>query len=209
MILIGTLNLTRTRDRGNFHCPGCGVTASYRLRARRPFLTLYFIPTVPVGGAEVFVQCDQCKQHWDETVLQMDRATHEEAAESQFRDEAMKACILFVIADDSISENEIEALKKVGNRVLDRPIEREELGRLCSVASENRIEAVNYVLTVCPRWNDLQCRLALQAMFLACSADGELGPAQLDALTSLKDLFGLTDADYQNAIEESLDWEAV
>ena len=33
MIFIGTVNLTRTRDEGNFLCPACGVSQGYRLRA--------------------------------------------------------------------------------------------------------------------------------------------------------------------------------
>src|SRR6056297_2560574 len=99
MILIGTMNLTRTLDRGNFYCPTCGTTETYRLRARRPFLTLYFVPTVPIGGAESFVQCDQCRECWDETVLEMDRESHEVAAQEQFLDEAMRSAILVVLAD--------------------------------------------------------------------------------------------------------------
>ena len=73
MILIGTMNISTTRDRGNFYCPSCAVDQTYRLRARRPFLTLYFIPTVPVAAAELFVQCDECRATWDVSVLEMDR----------------------------------------------------------------------------------------------------------------------------------------
>ncbi len=207
MILIGTMNLTRTLDRGNFYCPTCGTTETYRLRARRPFLTLYFIPTVPIGGAESFVQCDQCRESWDETVLEMDRESHEVAAQEQFLDEAMRSAILVVLADGKISEAEIESLLRIAGGVLDRPIDRDELGHLCSVAMQNEIEAKNYVLTVSRRWNQSQRVLALQAMFLAASAEGELGDRQVKLLGELRDLLELTDREYQAAIEDSLGWE--
>ncbi len=110
MILIGTMNLTGTRDRGNFYCPTCALTQTYRLRARRPWLTLYFIPTVPVGGAELFVQCDKCRSTWDPSVLEMDQQSHEALKEDQFRDEAVRAALLVVLADGHISKTEIESL---------------------------------------------------------------------------------------------------
>ncbi len=209
MILIGTMNLTRTRDRGNFYCPTCATTQTYRLRARRPWLTLYFIPTVPVGGAETFVHCDQCKSTWDETVLEMDKKSHQQALEEQFLDEAVRSAVLVVIADGQISENEIVALQLIASRLLDRDVDREELGRLCSIAQQNKIEAANYVLTVSRRWNQQQRSRALQAMFLAATAEGEMGQPQIKLLAKMRDMLELTDAEYEAAIEEALTWEAV
>lgn len=208
MILIGTMNLTRTRDRGNFYCPTCATTQTYRLRGRRPWLTLYFIPTVPVGGEERFVHCDQCKSSWDETVLDMDKESHELALEEQFLDEAIRSAVLVVIADGEITENEIVALQSIASRLLDRNVDREELGRLCSIAQQNNIEAANYVLTVSRRWSQKQRSQALQAMFLAATAEGEMGERQVELLTQMRDLLELTDAEYEAIIEEALTWEA-
>ncbi len=209
MILIGTMNLTRTRDRGNFYCPTCALTQTYRLRARRPFLTLYFIPTVPVGSIEQFVQCDHCKSTWDPTVLEMDEEVHQYALEEQFRDEAVRAAVLVVIADGKISENEIEALQGVASRMLQREVDREELGRLCSIAQQNKIEAANYVLTVSHRWSQEQRIQALQAMFMAATADEGLGQPQMKILSEMRDILELTDLEYERAIEQALEWEAV
>ncbi|MFK8111177.1 MAG: TerB family tellurite resistance protein [Rubripirellula sp.] len=209
MIVIGTMNLTRTRDRGNFYCPNCAVTQGYRLRARRPWLTVYFIPTVPVSGAEIFVQCDHCKSTWDVTVLEMDKQSHEIALEEQFRDEAVRSAVLVVLADDEISENEITALKRIATRTLGREVDREELGRLCSIAQQNRIEATNYVLTVSRRWDPAQRSHALQAMFLAATADGPMAEQQTAILARMRDLLEMTDLEYETAIEEALTWEDV
>lgn len=209
MILIGTMNLTRTREQGSFYCPTCGGTQTYRLRARRPFLTLYFIPTVPIGAPELFVQCDQCRECWDASVLQMDRDAHETARREQFLEEAVRSAILVVLADGEISEPEIEALQRLASRLFDRPFDREELGELCSIAAQNRIEAKNYVLTVSRRWSHDQRILALQAMFLAATAEGELGPRQIRLLSQLREILDLTDQEYEQAIEGALEWEAV
>ncbi|TWU36617.1 Tellurite resistance protein TerB [Novipirellula aureliae] len=204
MILIGTMNLTRTRDRGSFYCPTCRTSNSYRLRARRPFLTLYFIPTVPIGGAEEFVQCDGCRSTWDITVLEMNRKQHEAILEGQYKEEVTRACVLVALADDYVSETEVDVLLDVSERWLDWPMEREELGHLCSVARENKINATNYVLTTSRRWSQSQKRQALQAMFLVASAEGEMGEKQIQILSELRTLLEMTEAEYAEAIEEAI-----
>ncbi|MGI9470668.1 MAG: TerB family tellurite resistance protein [Rubripirellula sp.] len=203
------MNLTSTRDRGNFYCPTCALKQTYRLRARRPWLTLYFIPTVPVGGHEHFVECDQCRSTWDPTVLEMDQQSHEAAQEDQFCDEAIRSAVLIVLADDRISDNEILALQRIATRMLGRPVDRDELGRLCSIAEQNKIEARNYVLTVSRRWSQDQRSRALQAMFLAATAEGELGEQQIGILTEMRELLDFTDSEYETAIEQALNWDAV
>lgn len=208
MILIGTMNLTRTRERGDFYCPTCGSTHSYRLRARRPFLTLYFIPTVPLGGAEIFVQCDGCRSTWDPTVLEMDQKSHQAAMEEQYREEALRASVLIALADEEISEQEVETLQRVGSGILRRPVDREELGELCSIARQNGIEARNYVLTVSRRWNQQQRVRALQAMFLVATTEGALGPNQMATLKKMREILKLSDREYEEAIEQALAWEA-
>lgn len=204
MILIGTMNLSRTRDRGNFHCPTCGATEPYRLRARRTFLTIYFIPTVPVSAAEPFVQCDTCRSTFDINVLEMDGAAHREIRETRFRDEALRASILTVLMDGGISEDEIRCLLQVSDRVLGHPVDREELGALCSIMMSQKIKPADYALTSSRRWNAQQRRTALRAMFLAASAEGALGDSQVQLMAKLKDLFDLTDAEYEETIEQAV-----
>ena len=136
----------------------------------------------------------------------MDRRTHESVAEEQFRDEAIRSCLLVVLADGHISETEIEALFRVASDLFGRPIDREELGRLASIATENGVKATNYVLTISRRWNQAQKRRALQGMFLAASVEGELGKMQTEMLAKMRELLDMTDLEYQSAIEETLEW---
>ncbi|MEM9586753.1 MAG: zinc-ribbon domain-containing protein [Planctomycetota bacterium] len=201
MILIGTMNLTRTRDRGSFYCPTCGTNQAYRLRASRPFLTLYFIPVIPIGGAEPFVLCDHCRSKWDLTVLQMDRASHETAQQEQFAIEAIRAMVLITLSDQVISEVEIQELQRIAGEFLDRPIDREELGQLCSVANQHQIRAIDYVTTVSTGWNQEQRTTAVQAMFLAATADEAISEKQMNTLKQLPDVLDMTEEEYATAID--------
>ncbi|WP_233216091.1 TerB family tellurite resistance protein [Rhodopirellula sp. MGV] len=203
------MNLTRTRDSGQFYCPGCRSNQEFRLRARRPFLTLYFIPVVPIGGAELFVVCSNCREKWDPTVLQVDPKGSEQVQRDQFCDEALKSAILVVLHDGFISETEIDALIRIGNHLLGQPIDREVLGEMCSIAEQNQIRASNYVTTVAKRWSPDQKREALQAMFLAATAEGTLDDSQIKLLTAMKQTLELDDRTYQAAIDEALQWEHV
>lgn len=204
MIMIGTMNLTRTRDTGQFYCPTCGNTSDYRLRARRPFLTVYFIPLIPIGGAELFIDCRECREKWDLSVLEMDKQTHEETQLEQFRDEAVRSALLVVLEDGLISEAEISALKRIASLVVGREVDREELGEWCSLAEQSGILATNYVLTVSRRWNESQKSEALQAMFLAATAEGTMSESQTETMKRMRDILEMTDEEYQNAIEIAL-----
>ena len=207
MIFIGTMNIKRTSETGDFYCPSCAGLQGYRQRSSRPFLTLYFIPVIPIGPAEMFVQCDQCRSVWDVSVLQMDQKQHEAAAEDQFRLEAIRSAVLVVLADGHITEAEIEALEVVVSRLLQREVSRDEIGEICSIATQNQIEAANYVLTISKGWNRNQRQTALQAMFLAASAGGELNDQQLATLAKMRDILEFTDAEYQTAIGDALQWD--
>lgn len=210
MILISTMDLTRTRETGNFYCPTCGVSESYRLRARRTFLTLYFIPTVPIAAAELFVQCDQCKSNWDPSVLHMDQAAHQRVQAEQFRDEAIRSAVLMALEEDDITEPQVQTLTHISDLLFDRPIDREELGRLCSIARQSGIQPANYVLTVSRRWTMNQRLLALQGMFLAASAEQEpLTDKTIQTLAKMRDLLQLTDHEFRVAIDDALEYEWV
>jgi len=208
MILIGTMDITRQRGAGDFFCPTCGQIREYMLKARRPFLTLYFIPTVPIGGSELFVRCATCLSNWDPSVLQLDAQTHQTTQNTQFGIEAFRAAILVVLHRGSINEREIASLIDISGRLMDEPIDREELGRLCSTAQKNRVTAVNYVRTMCRNWSTEQRQMALQAMFVAATADAELDAASLSLLASLRTALELTDREYEAAIEAAIAWEA-
>lgn len=205
MIMLGSMNLTRTVEQTMFACPQCRGKQPGRIRSRRPWLTLYFfIPICPVGPAEQFVQCSTCKSTWDMSVLAPPSTSTTEVAEEQFREDALRATILITTADGTITEEEIQAIMSVADHLLNRPIDREQLGALCSSAQRLNIAPENYIRSVHSTWTTEQRTKVIQAAFLAASAGGELNPAQLDMLGRLKDLFQFTDEEYADAIEHAL-----
>ncbi|TWT92111.1 TerB family tellurite resistance protein [Stieleria varia] len=203
MIFIGTTNLTRTRDRGQFYCPNCRCDQPYCLRSRRPFLTVYFIPTVPIGDAQRYIQCDECGQRWDQSVMHFRTPGQPTIDRESFEYQAFHAAILVVLIDETIDEVEIAVLHDIAIRLSGEPVDRETLGRWCSIAQENRISAVNYAWTLSRRWDTQQRAEALGVMFLAATAHGEMNTLQSDTLARMRDIFDFSDDQYRRAIESA------
>lgn len=202
MILIGTMNITRTLGTGDFHCPTCGAVREYKLKSRRPFLTLYLIPTIPIGGPEQFLLCLGCRSHWDPAIAHGPT----EAGELQFGEEALRAALLVAQAGE-MSEEQIEVLIRISSRVLPEPVSREDLGWLASSARQNGIRAADYVRSVSPGWSSEQRQFALQAMFVAATSNPQVEQTQFQLLASLRDIMNLTDQEYEAAIEAAIQWD--
>lgn len=206
MIMLGSMNLTRTIERTMFTCPQCRGKQPGRVRSKRPWLTFYFvIPICPVGPSETFVQCNTCRSTWDSSVLTPPATPPEALEEEQFREDALRATILITTADGTITEPEISAIMKVSEYLLNRPIDREQLGALCGSAQRLRIAPENYIRSVHTSWDQDQRTKVLQAAFLAASAGGELNDSQLQMLGRLKELFEMTEEEYAWAIESALE----
>jgi hypothetical protein len=206
MLLIGTMNITRTRSTGDFYCPTCGSLREYRLRARRPFLTIYFVPVVPIGAAEEFVQCTTCKTNSPLVALEQDEHSFRQSQALQFRNHLFEACVMTVTADGAITAREIETLIDLGRRLLPEGMDRETLGAYCSSIQQNKITVKNFIVTVSKPWSMQQKKLALQYLFIATTSEGQLGEPQLKVLTNLRDHFGMSQREYESAIEEAVDF---
>ena len=65
MIIIGSMELKFTKSTGTFCCPQCEQERTYRLRTRREFLTVYFIPLIPLQSLGEFLECTTCRGTFD------------------------------------------------------------------------------------------------------------------------------------------------
>lgn len=63
-IIWGLRVLHRTIGQGVFFCPRCNAERTYRLQAGRRFVTLFFIPLIPLTKTGQDVQCTTCKTRY-------------------------------------------------------------------------------------------------------------------------------------------------
>lgn len=80
LIIWGIRVFFRTTGQGLFHCPRCGGDRHYRHRSGRRFLTLFFIPVIPLTKAGEHVQCITCRTRYHVGVLRQPTAAQMLAA---------------------------------------------------------------------------------------------------------------------------------
>jgi zinc-ribbon family len=79
LIIWGLRIVYRTIAQGVFYCRKCGGDRNYRRRAGRRFVTLFFIPVVPLNRTGTHVQCLTCKTRYVNDVLQLPTAARMQA----------------------------------------------------------------------------------------------------------------------------------
>ena len=71
LIIWGLRVVYRTLGRGVFFCRRCGGDREYRHRAGRRYITIFFIPLVPLTKTGEHVQCLTCKTRYVTEVLKL------------------------------------------------------------------------------------------------------------------------------------------
>jgi uncharacterized tellurite resistance protein B-like protein len=69
LIIWGWRVVYHTIAQGMFYCPNCGGDRAYRHRAGRRFITVFFIPLIPLTKTGEHVQCGTCKTRYVTEVL--------------------------------------------------------------------------------------------------------------------------------------------
>ncbi len=82
-IIFGTRGMTSSVDRGQFFCPICQTNSYYILKSVRRWFTLYFIPCIPLNRVGQYVECQNCRNELNDSVLQIQPQIREEFNQSQ------------------------------------------------------------------------------------------------------------------------------
>ena len=207
MVLIGTTSLARVVARSDFHCPSCRETQTGTRRLVRPWLTLYFVPVLPIGSVQTHVRCDGCQTHWDPTVVDLDQRAAEQARQAQFAAEVLRACVLTAQLAGDMTPDDIQSLGEVVDRLSQAadqpPMTRDELDLIRHAARQSKIQAADYLQTVARPWTQVQRLEALEHLFTVASAGGTLHPSQSEFLVQARDILHLTDREFRQTIEKA------
>jgi hypothetical protein len=69
MIIFGMSPRTKTTGSGTFFCPHCRTTRSYERKEGRNYFSLYFIPLIPIGKSQTYIECGTCHLTFTADVL--------------------------------------------------------------------------------------------------------------------------------------------
>jgi len=118
-IIYGSRALTKKINEGQFYCPNCDdVDIDYEHKTSRQWFTLYWIPIFPVGSAIEFIECCECKQTFQESVLDIEPPTAEERLASEYDDKldrgySLEACQESLVDDGMTQDQARDYLEKL------------------------------------------------------------------------------------------------
>ena len=189
MVLIWGLRVIyRTLGQGVFFCRRCGGDREYRLRAGRRFITVFFIPLIPLAKTGEHVQCRTCKTRYVTEVLKLPTTVDMQLALSA----GMRALVVAMLrvgdpANPLARRRAIDAVVGTGERgydeaaldaALEEPTET-ELPRIAALGGQLQVEAREWYLAEA-------IRIAL--------ADGPLTGPERTAAVRLATALGMTQA---------------
>lgn len=181
----------------------------YKRRASRPFLTLYFIPCLPLGGITEYLECQNCKGAFSPEWLFEEKPHQGDGppVSIPFEVDLARAIAVIICEDQAVEEIEISSALSVYTKLTNMRLTRDELGAYCGEVQAMRLTTINFLLQTSRRWNIDQKRIVLQAMFIVASATGELGGRRLYSLEKSLPILQMTEEEYRSAIEQAMGWE--
>ncbi|MGH3265192.1 MAG: hypothetical protein ACRDNS_24725 [Trebonia sp.] len=188
LILWGLLVIYRTIGNGVFFCRRCGGDRDYRHRTGRRFVTVFFIPLVPLTKTGEHVQCLTCKTRYVTEVLTV--PTTDQMASAQVA--GMRAIVTIILrAGDPASprprRRAIDAMNGAGDDGYDEDALEADLAEPTD-AARAKVAALGAQLQVEAReW------CLAEAIMIAMS-DGPLSGAKRAAAEQLAAALGMTQA---------------
>ena len=188
LIVWGLRVVYRTLGRGVFFCRRCGGDREYRHRTGRRYVTIFFIPLLPLTKTGEHVQCLTCKTRYVTEVLKLPTTVQMQVALVA----GMRAMVAIILrAGDPASP-----LSR--RRALDVVTGAGEAGYDEEVLEEDLAEPAG---TALPKINELGAQLQIEARewhlaeaIRIAMADGPLTAAERAAAEHLATALGMTQA---------------
>ncbi len=200
MIVIGTMGIPFTRDKGTFYCPRCRADVPYRGRHVRRFLTLYFIPLIPLDKMEEYVECGQCKNRFPRETLSHNR----EQAARLFQGYVRHTLALLAVADAEITAAEIATFQDLVRRLTDTTPSHEEATRELLAAKSSRQVPSWYLRTIGSWLSKDEKKTLVQYAFLLVSSSGQISETRNTTLAQFPAALGLTEDEFKQFISEAV-----
>ena len=188
MLIWGLCVIYRTLGRGVFFCRRCGGDREYRHRAGRRYVTVFFIPLIPLMKTGAHVQCLTCKIRYVTEVLKLPTTDQMQRAHVA----GMRALVAIILragdpANPLARRRALDTMTGTGDQSYDEDALEEDLGepadsgwpKIRALGAQLQIEAREWCLA--------------EAIRIAM-ADGPLSGAERAAAEHLAAALGMTQA---------------
>ena len=202
MIIVGTRGITTSRGAGEFYCPQCQLQRGYQHKAVRRFLTLYFIPIIPMDLMGEHIECQECRGSFRMDVLEIDVQALRSARQQEFFKTVKRVLVLITIADGVADQYELHAVQQHMERIGASRPSMEDLAAQVQLAREAQTTAADYVRSIAPQLSDDGKRMIAQGAFLVATANGGLSDLHRAQLEKFPDALGLSEEAFRDYVSQ-------
>jgi uncharacterized tellurite resistance protein B-like protein len=209
LVILGTTAVTRTRGRGEFVCPECGVRRPYAHQRVQKRFALLYVTILPLDELGEYIECQHCRGTFKTEVLN-DPAVRGPAPgstrrrfDAEFRPAILRIMILMMMVDGRIELSEKRMIIDLNHRLTGRTLTMEEVDVHLEAVRAAGKSAVDHARSVAPLLNDLGKELVLKAAFSVAVADRRIHGSERDLLTGIGRALGMSSAHVRAVVAES------
>jgi uncharacterized tellurite resistance protein B-like protein len=198
MVIWGIRGVTFTLEERQFQCPDCVATQNGKLKHVRNFITLYFIPIIPLNVSKRYVQCGNCDQTFDEKILSYDY--EKERQQQQIR--MLRVMVMSALADGQVDDPERQEINNQYEKIAGSPPEKNILAQEIRMATTSGADLNSFVSAFSNELDDQEKALVVKLAFYTMSASGELQPGHQKQLMKLSTTLGISEKQYMRLIDQ-------
>ncbi|MED5286451.1 MAG: zinc-ribbon domain-containing protein [Planctomycetota bacterium] len=186
--MIGLSTTKPVIDTGSFECPKCHQQRSYQRKAIKNWISIYFIPIIPIGASGEVLQCTKCKIEFPAK-----SAPQSQASDSPTSEDFAEALLVLVALDRGTPNRKVVAkLQQVLSELREQPVSSETVAALILQGQSTRYSALEYARTTRAGISREDRIRAVVLIDELVRCPGEVHPAGLDLLDSISKALGIS-----------------
>ena len=186
--MIGLSTTKPVIDTGSFECPKCHQQRSYQRKAIKNWISIYFIPIIPIGSSGEVLQCTKCKIEFPAK-----SAPQSQASDSPTSEDFAEALLVLVALDRGTPNRKVVAkLQQVLSELREQPVSSETVAALILQGQSTRYSAFEYARTTRAGISREDRIRAVVLIDELVRCPGEVHPAGLDLLDSISKALGIS-----------------
>jgi uncharacterized membrane protein YebE (DUF533 family) len=204
MIIFGTRGVTWNGESGEFVCPGCGgTTQQYTRKTIRRFFTLYFIPLIPLDKLGEYIECQHCRNTYNEQVLNYNPAAMQEKARAEFVEHVKRIMVLAAIVHGRIDEAKLDAIRETYRDLSGTTLSNFDIQQELALARQAKGGMPAYAARFAGNLNEHGKEMVLKSVLAVLAADeGMIGQEELDLLNELAASMNVSQAHLRGILAE-------
>lgn len=204
-IHIGTVDISLTRDRGDFFCPVCREQVDYVKKVKKRFLAVYFIPLIPLEDVEEFAKCRQCRKTFDPSIPDIWRNAR--AADEQQQKESaqrlLRMMVLAMIADGHVDDRELQTIHACYERAVGASLSETEVADAVLWANHCLMSLCDFARANRDSLSSEEKHAIVRSVFLVATSTESMSPAMEAELAQLPTALGISEEVFRNVVEEA------